>query len=108
MNKATNPLAELQSLLAVTKDARAVVDGGEAVDLSGLDQRIGAACKAIGSHLENSGAQDKAAVAALVKDLVQTLDGLADALGTQYRELTRRLDALEGDVGSPGQKSESS
>ncbi len=99
MNEHSNPAAELRHLVAAAEEAHRAVAGGMAVDLTGLDERIDAVCRKMAPYLQGRDGEERDDVALAVGGLVKTLDDLAVALGSHYRDLVERLEALDAPAG---------
>lgn len=73
----------LEEILRYVQEAETRVQRGESVDLAGMDEKVAAICMAI----EQSDPETGKNTEALLADLVEKLDGLANAIKTQVDQM---------------------
>lgn len=73
--------ADMEALAATLDDARAGVAAGDALDLTGLDQRVGGLCAAVAALPRD----EARALAAGLERLLDVLGALADTIGERQQ-----------------------
>jgi hypothetical protein len=81
---------ELDRAVRLIGAARETVDGGNVVDLTGLDEIVQQAC----ARIETLSEEDRATVKPLLMSLIASLNGLVGVMETQHREMAGEIEHL--------------
>ncbi len=101
MSAPFDPVAELGRLREALARIRRETGSGDAMDLSGLEQRLDRVCREVGAWARaRPGRDEGVSVAREMRGLLGDLESLAAALETRHGVLERRLETLGAEPGT--------
>ncbi len=104
MSAPFDPVAELGRLRQALARTRRETGSGDAMDLSGLEQRLDRVCREVGAWTRSRPGKDQGlSVAREMRGFLGDLESLAAELEARHGELERRLEALGAEPGTPQQ-----